>query len=92
MTSITYSLGNDIDLESVVRLYRESTLGERRPVDNKPVMEAMPPAPAREKLIKSPEYCCSSDWSTSSHRLRGAENAFTQYPSCSTLSGGCWAK
>jgi len=41
MNSITYSLGNDIDLDAVTRLYRESTLGERRPVDNKPVMEAM---------------------------------------------------
>ena len=41
MNSITYSLSNDIDLDAVIRLYRESTLGERRPVDNTPVMEAM---------------------------------------------------
>lgn len=41
MNSITYKLGNDIELTSVITLYRESTLGERRPVDNPSVMKAM---------------------------------------------------
>ncbi len=41
MNSITYKLGNDLDIDAVIALYRESTFGERRPVDNIPVMEAM---------------------------------------------------
>jgi len=31
---ITYRTGNDLDLEIVIELYRASTLGERRPVDD----------------------------------------------------------
>lgn len=38
---ITYRLGNDLDLETVVELYRASTLGERRPVDDRARMAAM---------------------------------------------------
>jgi len=41
MPSIIYKEGNDLDLDEVIDLYRASTLGERRPVDNRPVMEAM---------------------------------------------------
>ncbi len=32
---ITYRLGNDLDLDAVIELYRASTLGERRPVDDR---------------------------------------------------------
>jgi predicted N-acetyltransferase YhbS len=39
--SITYRLGNDVDLEAFVELYRDSTLGERRPVDDRARMEQM---------------------------------------------------
>lgn len=38
---ITYKTGNDIDLEVMIDLYRESTLGERRPVDDRERMKNM---------------------------------------------------
>jgi len=38
---ITYRLGNDLDLDSVIELYRVSTLGERRPVDDRERMRLM---------------------------------------------------
>ncbi|MGD0538953.1 MAG: GNAT family N-acetyltransferase [Verrucomicrobiota bacterium] len=41
MSAITYRLGNDLDLDMVIDLYRESTLGERRPIHNKDCMAAM---------------------------------------------------
>lgn len=37
----TYRLGNDLDLDRVIELYRDSTLGERRPVDDRRRMEMM---------------------------------------------------
>lgn len=41
MNPIEYRIGNDLDLDEVITLYRESTLGERRPVDNRRVMHGM---------------------------------------------------
>lgn len=38
---ITYQTGNDLDLDSVIELYRASTLGERRPVDERARMRLM---------------------------------------------------
>jgi predicted N-acetyltransferase YhbS len=38
---ISYRPGNDLDLDAVVELYRASTLGERRPVDDRERMAAM---------------------------------------------------
>lgn len=38
---ITYRLGNDIDLDAFIELYRASTLGERRPIGNRETMAAM---------------------------------------------------
>ena len=38
---ITYRVGNDLDLDQVIELYRTSTLGERRPLDNRGRMSAM---------------------------------------------------
>ena len=32
---ITYRLGKDLELDAVIELYRASTLGERRPVDDR---------------------------------------------------------
>ena len=32
---ITYRAGNDLDLDAVIELYRASTLGERRPIDDR---------------------------------------------------------
>lgn len=41
MNDITYRTGNALDLDVVVELYRASTLGERRPVDDRTRMDAM---------------------------------------------------
>ena len=38
---IHYRTGNDLDLDQVIELYRASTLGERRPVDERERMAAM---------------------------------------------------
>jgi predicted N-acetyltransferase YhbS len=38
---IDYRLGNDVPLDAVLAVYRESGLGERRPVDDVLRMEAM---------------------------------------------------
>jgi len=38
---ITYRLGNNLDLDQVIELYRASTLGERRPVDDRARMGEM---------------------------------------------------
>lgn len=41
MAEITYRVGNDLDLDLVIDLYRASTLGERRPVEDRARMETM---------------------------------------------------
>ena len=38
---ITYRVGNNLDLDAVIELYRASTLGERRPVDDRERMRLM---------------------------------------------------
>jgi ribosomal protein S18 acetylase RimI-like enzyme len=38
---LDYRIGNDLDLDVVIGLYRASTLGERRPVDDRARMRAM---------------------------------------------------
>jgi GNAT superfamily N-acetyltransferase len=38
---INYKTGNDLELDAVIELYRASTLGERRPVDDRERMAAM---------------------------------------------------
>jgi predicted N-acetyltransferase YhbS len=38
---IIYRYGNDLDIDQVIELYRASTLGERRPVDDRECMVAM---------------------------------------------------
>ena len=41
MGPIDYRYGNDLDLDQVIELYRDSTLGERRPIDDRSIVEAM---------------------------------------------------
>jgi GNAT superfamily N-acetyltransferase len=41
MNSIRYQYGNDLNLDQVIELYNASTLGERRPVDDRQVMSDM---------------------------------------------------
>ena len=36
---ISYRTGNNLDLDAVIDLYRASTLGQRRPVDDRVRME-----------------------------------------------------
>jgi GNAT superfamily N-acetyltransferase len=38
---ITYRLGNDLPLDDVIEVYRASTLGQRRPVDDRQRMATM---------------------------------------------------
>ena len=38
---ITYRTGNDLEIDAVIELYRASTLGERRPIDQPERMAAM---------------------------------------------------
>lgn len=38
---ITYRLGNDLNLDEVIELYAASTLGERRPINDRSRMAAM---------------------------------------------------
>ena len=39
--AIEYRLGNALDLDQVIELYRASTLGDRRPVEDREAMAAM---------------------------------------------------
>jgi ribosomal protein S18 acetylase RimI-like enzyme len=39
--AIEYRIGNDLDLDEVIDLYHRSTLGERRPVDDRARMAQM---------------------------------------------------
>jgi ribosomal protein S18 acetylase RimI-like enzyme len=41
MTVISYRLGNDLDLDACIDVYRSSTLGVNRPVDDREAMRAM---------------------------------------------------
>lgn len=38
---ITYKIGNDLDLDAMIELYQATTLGQRRPVDDRARMGAM---------------------------------------------------
>ena len=41
MSEIEFRFGNDLDLDQVIDLYNASTLGERRPVDDRRIMSDM---------------------------------------------------
>lgn len=41
MHDIQYRYGNDLDLDQFVDLYEQSTLGERRPIDDRQIVEDM---------------------------------------------------
>jgi len=41
MSAIRYYKGKELDIDEVIDLYRASTLGARRPVNNRKVMKAM---------------------------------------------------
>lgn len=41
MAEIVYRYGNELDLDQVVELYADSTLGERRPIDDRQIVADM---------------------------------------------------
>lgn len=41
MERIEYRYGNELDLDEVIELYRDSTLGERRPIDDRQIAADM---------------------------------------------------
>jgi hypothetical protein len=41
MNNIRYEYGNDLDLDQVIELYQASTLGERRPIDDREIVSEM---------------------------------------------------
>ena len=41
MSEIKYRYGNDLDLDEVIELYQASTLGERRPIDDRAIVDEM---------------------------------------------------
>lgn len=41
MNDIQYRYGNDLDLDQFIDLYEQSTLGERRPIDDRQIVEDM---------------------------------------------------
>ncbi|HEY7546757.1 MAG TPA: GNAT family N-acetyltransferase, partial [Blastocatellia bacterium] len=41
MNQIEYRYGNDLDIDQVIELYRASTLGERRPIDDRQIVSDM---------------------------------------------------
>jgi predicted N-acetyltransferase YhbS len=41
MSEITYRQGNDLDLDEVLDLYRSSSLGVRRPIDDRSILADM---------------------------------------------------
>ncbi len=71
---IEYRTGNDLDLDEVIELYRVSTLGERRPVDDRERMGSML---ANANLV-------ISAWS--GPRLVGLARSLTDHAFCTYLS------
>ena len=41
MENIQYRYGNDLDIDQFIDLYEQSTLGERRPIDDRQIVEDM---------------------------------------------------
>ena len=71
---ISYRLGNDVDLDACIDVYRSSTLGEHRPVDDREVMRAMF---AAANLVVSA-------WD--GDRLVGVARSLTDFVFCTYLS------
>ena len=71
---ITYRTGNALDLDEVIELYRASTLGARRPVDDRERMAAMI---ARANLV-------ITAWDDD--RLVGIARSLSDFAYCTYLS------
>jgi GNAT superfamily N-acetyltransferase len=77
MDPVRYRLGNDLDLDAVIGLYRDSTLGERRPVADRARMAAML---AHANLVVSA-------WA--GPELIGLARALSDFAYCTYLSDLC---
>jgi len=75
---ITYRRGNDLDLDVVIALYRDSTLGARRPIDDRERMRAML---ANANLV-------ITAWDESEHdaKLVGISRSISDFAYCTYLS------
>jgi predicted N-acetyltransferase YhbS len=71
---IAYSVGNRLDIDIVVELYRASTLGERRPVDD----------PARMRRMLENANLVVTAWE--GQLLAGIARSVTDFAYCTYLS------
>jgi ribosomal protein S18 acetylase RimI-like enzyme len=73
---IDYRLGNDLDLDEVIDVYRRSTLGERRPVDDR----------ARMKQMLERANLVISAWDGARARMVGIARSISDFAFCTYLS------
>ena len=71
---VRYRLGNDLDLDEVIDVYRDSTLGLRRPVDDR----------ARMKQMLESANLVVSAWE--GERLIGVSRSLSDFCFCTYLS------
>jgi predicted N-acetyltransferase YhbS len=71
---IDYRTGNDLDLAAVIDLYRDSTLGERRPVDD----------PGRMKRMLTEANLVITAWD--GRELIGIVRSFTDFAYCTFVA------
>jgi predicted N-acetyltransferase YhbS len=71
---IEYKTGNNLDLDAVIELYRASTLGERRPVDD------------RERMRKMLQYANLVVTAWDGDLLVGLSRSMTDFAFCTYLS------
>ena len=72
---IEYRRGNDLDLDAVIEVYRASTLGERRPVDDRATIAGM---------LRHADVIVTARDRTAV--LVGVSRAITDYSYCTYLS------
>jgi len=77
MDPITYRVGNELDLDGVITLYRESTLGARRPVEDRARMQTM---------LRNANLVVTA-WA--GDRLVGLARSLTDFAFCTYLSDLC---
>jgi len=64
MGSNTFKIGSELDLDAVIELYRDSTFGERRPVDDRaPIQDMLRNANLFPASVATPpggKDCCNN--------------------------------
>lgn len=71
---IEYRIGNSLEIDEVIDLYRASTLGERRPVDERPRMQ---------RMLETANLVVTA-WE--GHLLVGISRSLTDFVYCTYLS------